>query len=85
MPSHCTQLKFDHPDTIAPGITEWIEANPVLSVITEVVQITTAEPVGGGIQVSANQPSVKYVFNFIVFWISKELPVKQSEVLDENK
>lgn len=79
MASHCTQLKFEHPDAIAPGVADWIEANPVLSAITEVIQITTAEPVAGGLQVSANQPSVKYVFNFIIFWISKELPAKEKE------
>lgn len=67
---HCTQLKFEHPDSIAPGITEWIEANPVLDRINTVHQITTTEPVSG-ITSPNGQPTAKYVFNFWVFWTSK--------------
>jgi hypothetical protein len=72
MHNHCTQLKFHNPDEIAPGITEWIEANPVLDTVTEVIQITVMEPVAGGLQISPNQPNMRYVFSFFVFWTSKE-------------
>lgn len=69
--NHCTQLKIDHPDQIAPSITEWIEANPILDKITTVHQITTTEAVGGGITAPNGQPQAKYVFNFYIFWTSK--------------
>lgn len=67
---HCTQLKFEHPDAIAPGVTEWIEANPLLDHINTVHQLTTAEPVSG-IAGPNGQPTTKYVFNFWIFWTSK--------------
>lgn len=84
MPNHCSQFKFDHPDAIAQGFTDWIEANPVLDKIIEVVQITTMEPVTG-LQVSASQPSAKYVFNFFIWWTSKQINQHEDEDNAENK
>ena len=72
MGNHCANLKFDHPDKIAPGITEWIENNPILDQVVSVNQFTTMEPIAGGLQVATGQPNAKYVFNFIVVWTSKE-------------
>lgn len=69
---HCTQLKFEHPDKIAPGITEWIEANSMLDKISTVIPMTTAEA-AGALTSPNGQPQAKYVFNFFVFWTSKSL------------
>lgn len=70
---HCTQLKFEHPDKIAPGVTEWIEGNPIIDRINAVSQMTVAEPVSGLSQPNG-QPQAKYVFNFYIFWTSKPIP-----------
>lgn len=69
---HCTQLKFEHPDKIAPGITEWIEGNTILDRVSTVIPMTTAEPTSG-LSSPNGQPQAKYIFNFFIFWTSKPL------------
>ncbi len=70
MPEHCTTLNIEHPDAVAQGITEWIEANNILDRINTVVPFTVTEPVSN-LSSPNGQPQVRYVFKFIIFWTSK--------------